>query len=52
MKEKTIELMVAGYEWVCPDCKAYNTCTGMEEQVSCIKCGKSYSVANSRDAIA
>jgi DNA-directed RNA polymerase subunit RPC12/RpoP len=51
MKKQTVELMVAGYEWTCPNCHAYNTCSGMEEEVMCVKCGRSFTVDDRHDSI-
>lgn len=39
---KTIDIIASGYEWICPDCGAFNKETGVHEIVECSGCGKEF----------
>lgn len=45
-----VELTVAAYEWLCPRCSQYQRVIEVTETVTCVACGKTFSVADHHHA--
>ena len=46
-----VELIAAGYEWICPDCNYMNQVMEVTENVSCVKCKHDFEVEEYHHAI-
>lgn len=47
----SVELIASGYEWMCPECAAYNQEIEVVETVTCVECKTTFEVEDYEHAI-